>query len=390
MGQQDSALENLVSIEDLMVQKDNIKTNIAPLGVKFSRGLLDIGFYRNKKIFITGHTGFKGSWLAYILAKAGASVFGYALEPPTEPNLYTIAGINELVFSEFGDVRDFNRLRSALKNARPDIVFHLAAQPLVIDGYSKPRYTYEVNVMGTVNLLEAIRETDSVRSVLNVTTDKVYKNFERNSYCYVESDPLEGYDPYSSSKSCSELVTASYRNSFLNDLGIAVSTVRAGNVIGGGDFASNRIIPDCIRAVQCNKNLIVRNPHSIRPYQHVLDPLFAYLIIAEEQISDFSLASSYNVGPDAEDCVSTGDLVKLFSDSWGEGFHWTCSCSHETAPHEAEYLRLCSSKMKTAFDWHPRWHIGNAVDATVEWAKAFLGDDDTTAIMDSQIEYFVV
>ena len=244
--------------------------------------MLDLKFYKNKRVFITGHTGFKGSWLCKILKKAGADITGYSLRPETEQSLYNIAKIETGINSVYGDIRDFEALINAFEKAEPEIVFHLAAQPIVIEGYNNPAYTYETNVMGTVNILECIRKSKSVKSFVNVTTDKVYHNKEWE-WGYRENEELNGYDPYSNSKSCSELITQTYQRSFFNteslDKKVAISTVRAGNVIGGGDFSDNRIIPDCVRAAKSNKEIVVRNPYSIRPYQHVLDPLFTYLMI---------------------------------------------------------------------------------------------------------------
>ena len=280
--------------------------------------MADLSFYKGKKVFITGHTGFKGSWLSKILVMAGAEVTGYALNPPTNPNLFDIAGLEGKMTSVIGDIRDFDKLSEAFAKAEPEIVFHLAAQPIVLTSYEQPRYTYETNVMGTVNILECARQSKTVKSVLNVTTDKVYKN---NEWCwgYRENEPLDGYDPYSNSKSCSELVTHSYKASFFDNSDIAVSTARAGNVIGGGDFADNRIIPDCVRASMKKEPIVVRNPNSTRPYQHVLEPLNAYLMIAEMQYNDKKYQGYYNVGPDDRDCLTTGQLATIFCDAWGEG-----------------------------------------------------------------------
>ena len=280
----------------------------------------DPEFYRGKRVFVTGHTGFKGSWLCKMLLMAGAEVTGYSLQPPTQPNLFSIAGVEGKMHSVIGDIRDFDALKAAFDAAQPDIVLHLAAQPIVRDSYKDPRYTYETNVMGTVNLLECVRlaqqQGRAPRSVLNVTTDKVYHNNEW-AWGYRENEPLDGFDPYSNSKSCSELATHSYINSFFADKTVAVSTARAGNVIGGGDFANDRIIPDCVRAMAAGRKIGVRNPYSTRPYQHVLEPLAAYLLIAQRQYEDSRFAGYYNVGPDDCDCVTTGTLVDLFCRAWG-------------------------------------------------------------------------
>ena len=347
--------------------------------------LFDLSFYEGKRVLLTGHTGFKGSWLSFLLAQAGARVCGYALAAPTEPSLFNAAHIADDVESVEGDVRDYEALFATIKRFQPDIVLHLAAQPIVLDSYRDPRYTYETNVMGTVNVLEATRLVGSARSIVNVTTDKVYFNAEREGYGYVEDDPLDGFDPYSNSKSCSDLATHSYRNSFFSQEGVAVSTARAGNVIGGGDFAPNRIVPDCVRAVQAGESLVVRNPHSTRPYQHVLEPLFAYLLIARRQWDDANLAGAYNVGPDDCDCVATGELVGLFANAWGEGFSWVNAAEDKNAPHEANFLKLSSEKLKNTMGWRPQWHIDEAIGRTVEWSRVYLAGDDVRPVMARQI-----
>ena len=349
-------------------------------------GLFD--FYRGKRVFITGHTGFKGAWMCRVLANAGAVVTGCSLEPPTKPSLFELAGLHGAVTDIRGDVRNFSAMKAAFEDARPEIVLHLAAQPIVRTSYEQPAYTYETNVMGTVNLLECVRTAaEPVKSVLNVTTDKVYQN---NEWCwgYRENEPLDGYDPYSNSKSCSELVTHSYVNSFFKDSDTAVSTARAGNVIGGGDFARDRIIPDCVRAAVENKPIIVRNPHSTRPYQHVLEPVMAYLMIAQRQYEDKSLAGWYNVGPDDCDCVTTGELVDLFCTVWGNGIRWE-NHAEANAPHEANFLKLDCAKLKTIFGWKPKWHIDEVMKKTVEWSKCWCSGGDIPAEMDRQIRGYL-
>lgn len=346
---------------------------------------MNLDFYKGKKVLVTGHTGFKGSWLSKILVLAGADVTGYSLEPPTNPNLFDIAGLDGKINSVIGDIRDFDKLKKVFYDFKPEIVFHLAAQPIVITSYEQPKYTYETNVMGTVNIMECVRLSDSVKSVLNVTTDKVYKN---NEWCwgYRECEPLDGYDPYSNSKSCSELVTHSYKASFFDKTDIAVSTARAGNVIGGGDFADNRIIPDCVRASIAKKPIIVRNPNSTRPYQHVLEPLNAYLMIAEAQYNDKSLQGYYNVGPDDRDCLTTGQLATIFCDAWGEG--QTFECLSKDGPHEANFLKLDCSLLKTTFGWSPVWSAREAVEKTVEWTKVYADGGDVSAATEKQIKEF--
>lgn len=343
-------------------------------------------FYQGKKVFITGHTGFKGTWLCKILTDAGADVTGYALEPPTDPNLYELSGIAENIQTVTGDVRDKEKLWEAFEKAQPEIVFHLAAQPIVRNSYKDPVGTYETNVMGTVNLCECIRRSTCVKSFLNVTTDKVYLNREWE-WGYRETDALDGYDPYSNSKSCSELVTHGYRNSFFAEQNIAVSTARAGNVIGGGDFADDRIIPDCVRAVTEGREIIVRNPHATRPYQHVLEPLFAYLLIAKKQYEDISCADYYNVGPDDCDCVTTGELVSLFCEKWGEKQTWVNQ--NDGGPHEANFLRLDCAKIKKNLGWMPRWHIDEAIEKTCEFTRVYLKHGDIAQEMKREIKEFI-
>lgn len=342
-------------------------------------------FYQGKRVLVTGHTGFKGAWLCRILTLAGAKVTGYSLEPPTDPSLFSIAGLENTMDSVIGDIRDREHLSEVFDRVEPEVVIHLAAQPIVRDSYKDPVYTYETNVMGTVNLLECVRLHPCVKSVLNITTDKVYENKEWE-YGYRENDPLDGYDPYSNSKSCSELVTHSYQKSFFGDGRCAISTARAGNVIGGGDFANDRIIPDSVRAMAANKPIVVRNPYSTRPYQHVLEPLFAYLHIAQKQYGDLSFQGYYNVGPDDCDCVTTGDLVTMFCEIWGGDAKWVDQ--HDGGPHEANFLKLDCSKIKKVFDWKPRWHIYEAVEKTILWSKAYLDGADMLAMMDQQIREF--
>lgn len=343
-------------------------------------------FYKGKKVLLTGHTGFKGSWLSRILILAGAEVTGYSLNPPTNPDLFSVLQLEKGMHSIIGDVRDLEKLCQVMKAVQPEIVLHLAAQPIVRESYKDPVGTYETNVMGTVNILEAVRQCGSVKSFLNVTTDKVYKNNEWE-WGYRENDELDGYDPYSNSKSCSELVTHSYKSSFLDEAKVAVSTARAGNVIGGGDFAADRIIPDCVRAVSQGKKIPVRNPHSTRPYQHVLEPLGAYLMIAKEQYERFEKASAYNVGPEDRDCITTGELADLFCEAWGKDAAW--ENLFVGGPHEANFLKLDCSRIRNTFGWKPRWNVKEAVEKTAEWYQAYLNEEDMTAFTDQQIyEYF--
>lgn len=346
----------------------------------------DLSFYRGKRVFVTGHTGFKGAWLCKLLALAGAEVTGFSLNPPTEPSLFEIAGIARDVHSVIGDIRDYAALKAAFNEAQPELVLHLAAQPIVRDSYRDPVYTYETNVMGTVHILECIRTSDCVKSFLNVTTDKVYRNREW-VWGYRENEELDGYDPYSNSKSCSELVTHSYKNSFFPEGTVAISTARAGNVIGGGDFANDRIVPDCVRAALRHEDIVVRNPYSTRPYQHVLEPLYAYLMIAAGQYQDESLAGWYNVGPDDGDCFQTGALVDLFVKKWGGDLRWVNRW--DGGPHEANFLKLDCSKLKAAFGWKPRWNLDTAMEMVVQWSKCWADRGDIRGCMDEQIGQFL-
>ena len=348
---------------------------------------MDLNFYKGKRVLVTGHTGFKGAWMCRVLVDAGAILTGYSLEAPTQPNLFALAGVEDKMTSIIGDVRDLAHLMEVFDQAQPEIVLHLAAQPIVRTSYEQPVYTYETNVMGTVNILECVRTHPCVKSFLNVTTDKVYENKEW-AWGYRENEPLDGYDPYSNSKSCSELVTHSYKSSFFQNGRTAISTARAGNVIGGGDFARDRIIPDCVRAAAAKQPIIVRNPYSTRPYQHVLEPVMAYLMIAQKQYEDLSFAGWYNVGPDDCDCVTTGELTTLFCQAWGDGMTWE-NRSEANAPHEANFLKLDCSKIKTTFGWKPRWHMQEAIQKTVEWSKVWMDGGNIPQEMAREIKEFV-
>lgn len=349
---------------------------------------MDLSFYKGKKVFLTGHTGFKGTWISRILILAGAEVTGYSLEPPTNPSIFEATKTASQMKSIIGDIRDREKLVNAVKEASPDIVLHLAAQPIVRTSYKDPVGTYESNVMGTVNILEAVRATSSVKSFVNITTDKVYKNKEW-FWGYREDEELCGFDPYSNSKSCSELVTYSYKNSFFNEeTSPAISTARSGNVIGGGDYATDRIIPDCIRATEEGKEIILRNPNSTRPYQHVLECLRGYLTLAQKQYEDKSYADNYNFGPDDESCVTTGQLATLFCESWGKDASWK-NVSEANAPHEANFLKLQCEKSKNVLGWYPQWGIKQAIEKIVEWEKAVQSGTPAAEITDKQIkEYF--
>ena len=347
-----------------------------------------LSFYADKTVLVTGHTGFKGSWMCKVLLMQGAKVIGYSLEAPTEPSLFKVLQLDGQMISVIGDIRDFAYLSETMQQYQPEIVIHMAAQPIVRESYVDPVYTYETNVMGTVNFLEAVRQCDSVKSVINVTTDKVYLNNEWE-WGYREIDALDGYDPYSNSKSCSELVTSSYKKSFFQNRDIAVSTCRAGNVIGGGDFAKDRIIPDCVRAMEKGEDIVVRNPYSTRPYQHVLEPVCTYLKLAEKQYHDReNYEGCYNIGPDDCDCVNTGALVDLFCKVWGDSAHWV-NQAEANAPHEANFLKLDCAKIKKILGWQARWHIADAINQTVAWSKAWLAGKDMNVVTEQQIKEFL-
>lgn len=348
--------------------------------------MIDLSFYKGKKVFITGHTGFKGSWLCKILVEAGAIVTGYSLGAPTEPSLFELSEVEKDINHNLGDIRDFKKLQRVFKKSKPEIVFHLAAQPLVIESYNNPAYTYETNVMGIVNVLECIRNSDTVKSFVNITTDKVYKNTEHD-FGYKEDDELNGQDPYSNSKSCSELITSSYKRSFFTDNKVRISTVRAGNVIGGGDFAENRIMPDCVKAALKGEKIIVRNPNSVRPFQHVLEPLFAYLLVAQKQYEDETYCGSYNIGPDISDCITIGELTTIFCKHWGEGQIW--ETQNKEGPHEAKLLKLDCAKIKETFGWTPKWNIEKTIEKIVEFAKHYQNNKQISTIMKKQIKEYM-
>lgn len=343
-------------------------------------------YFKGKKVLVTGQTGFKGSWLCKILDMLGSKTYGYSLEAPTDPNLYGIINADAFVISKYADVRDFHSMKDFFVDVQPEIVIHMAAQPLVRDSYKDPKYTYETNVMGTVNVLECVRLNKCVKSFLNVTTDKVYENKEWD-YGYREIDPLNGHDPYSNSKSCSDIITSSYRKSFFEDDRCSISVARAGNVIGGGDFAHERIVPDCVRAATSGSLIRLRNPLSIRPYQHVLEPLFGYLSIIKSQAEDPCKAGSYNIGPEYSDCITTGELATIFCDMWGKGLEW--KTTELEGPHEATFLKLDNSLIKSKIGFSPKWNIKTAVRKTVEWTEVWMINGDVMSCMESQINEYI-
>lgn len=346
-------------------------------------------FWKGRKVFITGHTGFKGGWLSLWLQQMGAEVIGYSLAPPTEPSLFEVARVAEGMISLTGDVRDIDQLKAAIMQYKPEIVIHMAAQPLVRDSYQHSAETFATNVMGTVNLFESVRNCKSVKAVVNVTTDKCYENKEW-VWGYRENDPLGGHDPYSSSKACSELVTASYRNSFFNpgnyaSHGVALATARAGNVIGGGDWAKDRLIPDVLRAMDAMEVLNIRSPHAIRPWQHVLEPLSGYMMLAERLYEGGDkFAEPWNFSPADEDARSVQWIVEQISAA--HNLKWEVSGMSQ--PHEAHYLKLDSSKARRQLGWLQRWRLETAIEKTLEWHEAWRRGEDMRAYTLVQISHY--
>lgn len=340
------------------------------------------GFWRGRKVFLTGHTGFKGSWLAIWLGRLGAEVHGYALAPPTQPSLFEIAGLGQRPASTLGDIRDTASLAAAMRAAAPEVIFHLAAQPLVGEGYRDPVGTYATNVMGTVNLLEIAKTLPTLRSLVVITTDKCYANPETGQP-FRENDPLGGVDPYSSSKACTELVCAAYRQSFLAAAGIHLATARAGNVIGGGDWAANRLVPDLLRDFAAGRTAQLRNPRAVRPWQHVLEPLAGYLMLAEAGHGSADFAQAWNFGPEAADCVSTGCVADLLAEAWGDAAAWQHVASD--FPHEAGLLSLDADAAKKILKWRPIWSLKEAIRQTAAWHRAWLAGADMHAVCLAQI-----
>ncbi len=349
-------------------------------------GAISPDFWQGKKVFVTGHTGFKGGWLSLWLQKLGADVQGYALAPPTEPNLFSVASVAKgMAGSTIADIREADKLSQAMRAAGPDIVFHLAAQPLVRYSYAEPGETYATNVMGTVNLLEAVRNTPSVKSIVIVTSDKCYENREW-VWPYREDEPVGGYDPYSSSKACAEIVTAAYRRSFLAAAGIGVASARAGNVIGGGDWATDRLLPDFFRALDAGQPLVIRAPNAVRPWQHVLEPLSGYLTLAESLFSDqTAFAEAWNFGPADGDARPVGWIVEQLTAA-RQGASWQLDKNPQL--HEASYLKLDSSKTRARLDWQPRWYLQSALGKTMEWHQGWRDKRDMKEFTLTQIEAY--
>jgi CDP-glucose 4,6-dehydratase len=364
MGRRFAALESLVSTHD---------------------------FWSGKRVLVTGHTGFKGSWLALWLHALGAKVMGYALEPHSQPSLWRQLTLSSLIPARIADIRDLARLRDAFTEFQPEVVFHLAAQALVRTSYEDPIVTYSTNVMGTANVLEAVRGVSGVRAVINVTSDKCYENREWNRG-YREDDAMGGYDPYSSSKGCAELITAAFRKSFFNpgnycDHGVALASARAGNVIGGGDWAHDRLVPDVMRAMLSGKRARIRHPNAVRPWQHVLDPLRGYLLLAERLWTDGpEFSGGWNFGPAEEDSTSVGIVVDELVSGWGNGAGWVADPGPH--PHEAHYLRLDCSKARSLLDWEPKLAITDALAWTVDWYRGYGRNADVEAICLQQINRF--
>lgn len=341
--------------------------------------MIDKNFWQGKRVFITGHTGFKGSWLSLWLAEMGAELKGFSLQPPTDPNLFEMISLSDVMESEIGDIRDFEKLRNSMQAFKPEIVFHMAAQPLVRLSYDEPIETYSTNVMGTVHLLEAVKQTGGVKAVINITSDKCYENREW-VWGYREHEAMGGYDPYSNSKGCAELVAAAYRSSFFNPEqyakhGVALASVRAGNVIGGGDWAKDRLIPDILRSCENHQPVVIRNPHSIRPWQHVLEPLSGYILIAQRLYNDgIEFAEGWNFGPREDDAKPVEFIVDTVVKLWGEDASW--QLDGKDHPHEAHYLKLDCSKARMRLGWQPRWGLVETLGRIVEWHKAWTNGED--------------
>ncbi|MBU2530940.1 MAG: CDP-glucose 4,6-dehydratase [Elusimicrobia bacterium] len=349
-------------------------------------------FWKGKKVFLTGHTGFKGSWLAIWLNAMGAKVTGYALKPPTKPSIFELCKVDKITKTIIADIRDKRKLEKSILNFKPEIIIHMAAQPLVRESYKNPHETYETNIMGTVNLLEAARKCKTVKAIVNITTDKCYENKE-HLRGYKEDEPMGGYDPYSSSKACSEIVSPAYRNSFFNPKeykkhGIALATARAGNVIGGGDWADDRLIPDIIKAISKGKKVLIRNPKAIRPWQYVLEPLSGYLALAEKLYKKGNkYAGALNFGPKDGDAKPVEWIVKRMCAKWGNKA--SSAIDKGRHPHEAHYLKLNCLKAKTEIGWGPKWNLAKAIDKTIEWTLAYKNKEDLHKMCLKQIKEYM-
>ncbi len=348
--------------------------------------MIDQEFWQGKRVFLTGHTGFKGSWLSLWLVSLGAKVKGYALNPPTSPSLFNEAKVDSIIDSQIGDIRDQDTLHESMTVFNPDILIHMAAQPLVRYSYAEPIETYEVNVIGTAKVLEAARSCPNLKAIVNITTDKCYENDER-SEGYKEDDPMGGYDPYSSSKGCAELVASSYRRSFLQDQGVGLATVRAGNVIGGGDWADDRLIPDILRSFEKKESVVVRNPKATRPWQHVLEPLSGYLILAQKLYEDQEkYAEGWNFGPNDNDTKPVGWILDNMISKWPNS-SWELDT--DSNPHEAGFLKLDISKAKSELGWKPVWELSHALEKIIAWHRAWLGQEDIQAVSFTEIEEYM-
>ncbi|MBN6046137.1 CDP-glucose 4,6-dehydratase [Citrobacter sp. ku-bf4] len=354
--------------------------------------MIDASFWKNKRVFITGHTGFKGSWLTLWLESMGAVLKGYSLNPPTEPSLFDIAHIDDIIQSTIGDIRDFDKLYNAIYEFKPEIVFHMAAQPLVRLSYDEPIETYSTNVMGTVHLLEAVKRVGGVKAVVNITSDKCYENREW-VWGYREDEAMGGYDPYSNSKGCAELVASAYRNSFFNknnyiSHGVGLASVRAGNVIGGGDWAKDRLIPDILSSFEKQQTVIIRNPHAIRPWQHVLEPLSGYILIAQQLYNKGpEFAEGWNFGPGEDDAKPVQFIVETMVKIWGEGAAW--QLDGDEHPHEAHYLKLDCSKARMRLNWQPRWNLVETLNRIVKWHKSWTAGANMFELTRSEISDYM-
>jgi len=344
-------------------------------------------FWRNKRVFLTGHTGFKGSWLSLWLTSMGAEVKGYALEPATSPSLFEVAHVGERIHSEIGDIRNLNQLRQSMVDFNPDVLIHMAAQPLVRHSYKEPVETYDVNVLGTVKVLEVARSCANLKSIVSVTTDKCYENKEW-LWGYREDEAMGGYDPYSSSKGCAELVTSAYRRSFMQEQGVGLASARAGNVIGGGDWSEDRLIPDILHAFEKRESVVIRNPKATRPWQHVLEPLSGYLMLAEKLYEQpDAYAEGWNFGPHDDDAKPVDWILDRMVRMWGDGASW--NLDKGSHPHEAGFLKLDISKAKARLHWQPTWQLDDTLKRIVDWHQAWLNGEDMQAVCFHEVQDYM-